>query len=76
LAFAYEKGIAMQIENMTRFVMNDEEVSALYEVCASALENNLMDGMPMAFALAIVETLQEPDEEGIQVEEVEQVTLN
>ena len=66
----------MQIENMTRFVMSDEEVSALYEVCASALENNILDGMPMAFALAIVETLQEPDEEGIQVEEVEQVALN
>ena len=44
----------MQIENMTRLMLNDEEVSALYEVCASALENNILDGMPMAFALAIV----------------------
>ena len=66
----------MQIENMTRLMLNDEEVSALYEVCASALENNLLDGMPMAFALAIVETLQEPDDEGIQVEEVESIVLN
>lgn len=66
----------MQIENMTRLMLNDEEVSALYEVCASALENNLLDGMPMAFALAIVETLQEPDEDQIEVEEVEAIVLN
>ncbi len=44
----------MQIENMTRLMLSDKEVSALYEVCSSALENNLLDGMPMAFALAIV----------------------
>ena len=66
----------MQIENMTRLMLNDEEVSALYEVCASALENNILDGMPMAFALAIVETLQEPDDDQIEVEEVESITLN
>lgn len=66
----------MQIENMTRLMLNDEEVSALYEVCAIALEKNILDGMPMAFAIAIVETLQEPDEDGIQVEEVEAITLN
>ena len=66
----------MQIENMTRLMLNDEEVSTLYEVCASALENNILDGLPMAFALAIVETLQEPDEEGIEVEEVESIVLN
>ena len=66
----------MQIENMTRLMLNDDEVSALSEVCASALEKNILDGMPMAFALAIVETLQEPDDGGMDVEEVETVTLN
>ena len=66
----------MQIENMTRLMLNDDELSALYEVCASALEKNILDGMPMAFALAIVETLQEPDDGGMEVEEVETVTLN
>ena len=66
----------MQIENMTRLMLNDDELSALYEVCASALEKNILDGMPMAFALAIVETLQEPDEDKIEVEEVESITLN
>lgn len=65
----------MQIENMTRLMLSDDELSALYEVCASALEHDLLDGMPLAFALAITEALQEP-EEGIQVEEVEQVTIN
>ena len=66
----------MQIENMTRLMLNDEEVTALYEVCASALEKNILDGMPLAFALAIVETLQEPDEDQIEVEEVESIVLN
>jgi len=66
----------MQIENMTRLMLSYEEVSALYEVCASALENNILDGMPMAFALAIVETLQEPDDDQIEVEEVESIVLN
>lgn len=66
----------MQIENMTSLMLNDDELSALYEVCASALEKNILDGMPMAFALEIVETLQEPDEDGIEVEEVEAITLN
>lgn len=66
----------MQIENMTRLMLNDDELSALYEVCASALEKNILDGMPMAFALAVVETLQEPVDGGMDVEEVETVTLN
>ena len=66
----------MQLENMTRLMLNDEEVSALYEVCASALEKNILDGLPMAFALAIIETLQEPDEDQIEVEEVESIVLN
>lgn len=66
----------MQIENMTRLMLNDDELSALYEVCASALEKNILDGMPLAFALAIVETLQEPEDGGIEVEEVDHITIN
>ena len=66
----------MQIENMTRLMLNDEKVFARYEVCAPALENNPLDGMPMAFALAIVETLQEPEDDQIEVEEVESIVLN
>lgn len=66
----------MQIENMTRLILNDDELAALYDVCASALEANILSDMPLAFALAIVETLQEQDEEGITAEEVEQITLN
>ncbi len=66
----------MQIDNMTRLMLNDDELSALYEVCASALEKNILDGMPMAFALAIVDTLQEHGDGGMEVEEVETVTPN
>lgn len=47
----------MQVEQLTRLLMNDDEISALYEVCAVALEKNLLEGYPLAFALAIVETL-------------------
>ena len=57
-------------------MLNDDELSALYEVCASALEKNILDGLPMAFALAIVETLQEPEDDQIEVEEVESIVLN
>ena len=53
----------MQIEQLTRLLLNDDEVAAMYEVCAVALEKNLLDGYPLAFALAIVETLQESGEE-------------
>ena len=57
-------------------MLNDDELSALYEVCSVALEKNILDGMPLAFALAIVETLQEPEDDQIEVEEVESITLN
>ena len=66
----------MQFENLTRLVLNDDELAALYEVCASALENNLLDGIELAFAMAIVETLQEPEGEQAEVEDVESITLN
>ena len=52
----------MQIEQLTRLLLNDDEVAAMYEVCAIALEKNLLDGYPLAFALAIVETLAESDD--------------
>ncbi len=66
----------MQIEQLTRLSLSDDEIAALYEVCATALENNLLDGMPLAFALAIVETLQESDDTEVIEEEVETITLN
>lgn len=47
----------MQIEQLTKILLNDDEVAAMYEVCAVALEKNLLEGYPLAFALAIVETL-------------------
>jgi len=65
----------MQIENMTRLMLNDDELSALYEVCAVALEKNLLEGYPLAFALAIVETLAESDDIDTP-EGVEQITIN
>ena len=64
----------MQIEQLTRLLMNDDEIAALYEVCSIALDKNMLDGYPLAFALAIVETLAE---EEIQTPEgVEQITIN
>ena len=65
----------MQIEQLTRLLMNDDEVAAMYEVCAVALEKNLLEGYPLAFALAIVETLAESDEIDTP-EGVEQITIN
>lgn len=65
----------MQIEQLTRLLMNDDEVSAMYEVCAIALEKNLLEGYPLAFALAVVETLAESDEIDSQ-EGVEKITIN
>ena len=65
----------MQIEQLTRLLLNDDEVAAMYEVCAVALEKNLLDGYPLAFALAIVETLAESDEIDTP-EGVEQITIN
>ncbi len=65
----------MQIEQLTRLLLNDDEVAAMYEVCAVALENNLLDGYPLAFALAIVETLAESDDMDTP-EGVEQITIN
>jgi len=65
----------MQIEQLTRLLLNDDEVAAMYEVCAIALEKNLLEGYPLAFALAIVETLA--DEDDIDTPEgVEQITIN
>ena len=65
----------MQIEQLTKLLLNDDEVAAMYEVCAVALEKNLLDGYPMAFALAIVETLAESDDMDTP-EGVEQITIN
>lgn len=65
----------MQIEQLTRLLLNDDEVVAMYEVCAVALEKNLLEGYPMAFALAIVETLAESDDIDTP-EGVEQITIN
>ena len=65
----------MQIEQLTRLLLNDEEVAAMYEVCAVALEKNLLEGYPLAFALAIVETLAESDDIDTP-EGVEQITIN
>ena len=65
----------MQIEQLTRFLLNYDEVAAMYEVCAVALEKNLLEGYPLAFALAIVETLAESDEIDTP-EGVEQITIN
>lgn len=65
----------MQIEQLTKLLLNDDEVAAMYEVCAVALEKNLLEGYPLAFALAIVETLA--DEDDIDTPEgVEQITIN
>lgn len=61
----------MQLEQLTRLLINDEEMAALYEVCATSLENNLLDGYPLAFALAIVETFKEmADEDEMTVDEL------
>jgi len=65
----------MQIEQLTKLLLNDDEVGAMYEVCAIALEKNLLDGYPLAFALAIVETLAESDDIDTP-EGVEQITIN
>ena len=65
----------MQIEQLTRLLLNDDEVAAMYEVCAVALEKNLLEGYPLAFALAIVETLADSDDMDTP-EGVEQITIN
>ena len=65
----------MQIEQLTRLLLNDDEVAAMYEVCAIALEKNLLEGYPLAFALAIVETLADSDDMDTP-EGVEQITIN
>ena len=65
----------MQIEQLTKILLNDDEVAAMYEVCAVALEKNLLEGYPMAFALAIVETLADSDDMDTP-EGVEQITIN
>lgn len=65
----------MQIEQLTKILLNDDEVAAMYEVCAIALEKNLLEGYPLAFALAIVETLAESDDIDTP-EGVEQITIN
>lgn len=65
----------MQIEQLTRLLLNDDEVAAMYEVCAVALEKNLLEGYPLAFALAIVETLADEDEIDTP-DGVEQITIN
>ena len=65
----------MQIEQLTKLLLNDDEVAAMYEVCAVALEKNLLEGYPLAFALAIVETLADSDEIDTP-EGVEQITIN
>ncbi len=65
----------MQIEQLTKLLLNDDEVAAMYEVCAVALEKNLLEGYPLAFALAIVETLAESDDIDTP-EGVEQITIN
>ena len=65
----------MQIEQLTRLLLNDDEIAAMYEVCAVALEKNLLEGYPLAFALAIVETLAESDDIDTP-EGVEQITIN
>lgn len=65
----------MQIEQLTKLLLNDDEMAAMYEVCAIALEKNLLEGYPLAFALAIVETLAESDDID-SPEGVEQITIN
>ena len=65
----------MQIEQLTKLLLNDDEVAAMYEVCAVALEKNLLEGYPLAFALAIVETLAEEDDMDTP-DGVEQITIN
>ncbi len=65
----------MQIEQLTRLLLNDDEVAAMYEVCAVALEKNLLEGYQLAFALAIVETLAESDDIDMP-DGVEQITIN
>lgn len=66
----------MQIEQLTRLLLNDDEVAAMYEVCAVALEKNLLEGYPLAFELAIVETLAESDEiAGEELNKEEAITI-
>lgn len=61
----------MQVEQLTKLLLSDEEMAALYEVCAVSLENNLLREMPLAFALAIVETFKDyDDEDGMTVDEL------
>ena len=66
----------MQIEQLTKILLNDDEVAAMYEVCAIALEKNLLEGYPLAFALVVVETLAESDEiAGEELNEEEAITI-
>ena len=66
----------MQIDNMTRLMLTDEEICNIAD--AVFLTPNGVIEFARAIESALIDKLreQEPDEEGIQVEEVEQVTLN
>jgi hypothetical protein len=60
----------MQIEPMLRLMLDSEETNALYDLCATALEANILDGAALAFALAIVETCQQAEDEPEEQTEV------
>lgn len=67
----------MHVEPLTRLTLTDEEMAAMYEVCASALEHNLLDGIGLAFALAIVKTFKDSDDEMTvdEIQETEEITI-
>ncbi len=58
----------MIAETMYRLTFNGEEMDAMYEVCMSALEADLLEGMPKAFAMAIVESYNEAADEADEQE--------
>lgn len=63
----------MRVEEMFSLTLSVEEMEAMVECCFIGLEHDLLDGMPKAFALAIVESWNESAEEADEPQE--QVTM-
>lgn len=65
----------MIAETMYRLTFTPDEMEALYEVCMTALEADILDGMPKGFALAIVESYNEAADEAEDYEQGAQEML-
>lgn len=53
----------MRVEEQFSLTLSVEEMEAMVECCFIGLEHDLLDGMPKAFALAIVESWNEVADE-------------